>query len=85
VNFSTSYAQGHGVRRSNLEKLIYILIYFTVDLEGNTPLHVASQKNFFLIVEALLDAGADITAINNRVSPPPRPSPSFSPYPPRAI
>lgn len=31
------------------------------------PLHIAAQKNFFLIVETLLDAGADIEGINLRV------------------
>jgi ankyrin repeat protein len=41
-----------------------------VDAEGNTPLHIAAQKNFFLIVETLLDAGANISAVNHSVRSP---------------
>ena len=43
---------------------VFISLIFYVDFQnGFTPLHVACKKNQFLVVELLLNSGADAEAV----------------------
>ena len=42
------------------------LIHAT-DNNGNTPLHISARHNHFKILELLISAKGDVTALNNEV------------------
>ncbi len=43
------------------------MTYSLADSDGNSALHVAAQKNFYLIAQTLIKAGTNVDCTNHRV------------------